>query len=48
MDEFAGYPEDNYAFSLNRRYWLVRVGISPSQVSIFLFEPLHTIKENLY
>jgi hypothetical protein len=34
MDEFAGYPEDHYAISLNGRYWLVRVGVSPSQVSI--------------
>jgi hypothetical protein len=48
MLEFAGYPEDHYAFSLNGRYWLVWVSISPSQVSILLFEPLHAIEENIY
>jgi hypothetical protein len=43
-DEFTGYPQDHYAFSLNGRYWLVWVGVSPSQVSILLFESLHLIE----
>jgi hypothetical protein len=48
MDEFAAYPEDHYAFSLNGRYWLVWVGVSPSKVSILLFERPHTVEGNVY
>jgi hypothetical protein len=47
MDEFAGYPEDHYAFSLNGRYWLVWVGVSPNQVSILSKRP-HAIEENIH
>jgi hypothetical protein len=47
-DEFAGYSEHNYTLSLNGRYWLVWISVSPSQVSISLFGRPHAIGEETH
>jgi hypothetical protein len=47
-DKFAGYSEHNYTLSLNGRYWLVWISVSPSQVSISLFGRPHAIGEETH